>query len=67
MNIDQRLERLTERHEALVQYTELMAHENQARFSAIATQLDRVVETIGQLAAIAQSHERRIHHLEGGQ
>jgi hypothetical protein len=62
--IDERLDRLTERHEALVQYTELTAHENQARFSTIASQLDKVAETIAALAQIAQSHERRIDRLE---
>ena len=62
--IDERLDKLTVRHEALVQYIELTAHENQTRFSAIASQLDKVVETIATLAAIAQSHERRLDRLE---
>ena len=43
MTIDERLERLTERHEALTQTVELMAAENQAGFA-------RLEKIVGQTA-----------------
>ena len=46
MTIDERLERLTERHEALTQTAELMAAENRAGF----VRLQRVEQILGQLA-----------------
>ena len=58
MNIDERLEKLTERHEALTQYMELMSHEWNDRFSKIAERLD-------QLTRVAEIHERRLDDLEG--
>ena len=69
MTIDERLERLTERHEALTQTVELMAAENRAGFA----RLDRVEKIVGQmarsidtLARVAELHEHRLDALEGG-
>jgi chromosome segregation ATPase len=51
MTIDERLERLTERHEALTQTVELMAAENrdhEARFNA---ELDRINRTFSEIGS----------------
>ena len=69
MNIDQRLDRLTERHEALAESIELltadireMAAENKKRDE----QMGQLKTGIGQLLRIAEIHERRLMDLEGG-
>jgi len=69
MTIDERLDRLTERHEALTQTVELMAAENRAGFA----RLEKVENLVGQmarsidtLARIVELHEHRIDALEGG-
>jgi hypothetical protein len=54
MSIDERLEKLTERHEALAQSVELL-------LSAVREDS----ENIRALARIAEIHERRLSHLEG--
>jgi archaellum component FlaC len=59
MTIDERLDRLTERHEALTQSVELLAIETRELKSAIAQD----AENISTLARIAEIHERRITHL----
>jgi len=73
MTIDERLEKLTERHEALTQTAELMALENRERDKRFDERMgkteDRVVEImegIARLLHIAEIHERRIEALEGG-
>ena len=63
--IDQRLERLTERHEALTQSIELMHRDWQERWTAVTAALQQDAENIRALARIAEAHERRIEHLEG--
>ena len=65
--IDERLDRLTERHEALAQSLELLVHETQKLTeSQVKTEkmLAEVVESINSLARIAHAHENRITHLE---
>jgi archaellum component FlaC len=72
MTIDERLERLTERHEALTQTVELMAAENRdrdkrteerdKRLDGILTQM---AEGIGRLLHVAEIHEPRLEDLEG--
>ena len=63
MTIDERLEKLTERHEALTQTVELIA--------VMQRDLTRAVredsENIRALARIAEIHERRLTELEGGE
>jgi hypothetical protein len=53
MDIDQRLEKLTERHEALTQTVELMAAENRARDR----RRGEVMEGIARLLHIAKSRQ----------
>ena len=72
MTIDERLERLTERHEALTQTVELIAAENRdrdkrteerdKRLDGILTQM---AEGIGRLLHVAEIHEHRLEDLEG--
>jgi len=62
MSIDERLERLTERHEALTQTVELMAAENQQRDR----RLTEIMEGLARLLHIAEIPEHRITDLEGG-
>ena len=69
MDIDQRLEKLTERHEALTQTVELIAHMQQKNEEAHQKNeilLGRVLESVDSLARIAHAHEQRITGLEGG-
>jgi hypothetical protein len=63
MNIDERLEKLTERHEALTLSLELLTHE--VRDLHAVTQQD--AENIRALARIAEIHERQLTHIEGGE
>jgi hypothetical protein len=69
MTIDERLERLTERHEALTQTVELMAAENRAgfeRLGRVENILGQVARSIDTLARVVELHEHRIDTLEGG-
>ena len=61
MNIDERLDRLTERHEALTQTVELITADIR-NLTALMGQTDQF---INQLAHIAAAHEQRIDRLEG--
>ena len=71
MTIDERLERLTERHEALTQSVELMAAENRERNEKADARMGNLISLIERLAAvdkvaqIAANHEHRIDRLEG--
>lgn len=62
MTIDERLEKLTGKHEALTQSEELMASENRERDR----RMGEVMEAIARLLHIAEIHEHRIDRLEGG-
>ncbi len=64
MTIDERLEKLTERHEALAQTVELMAAENRERDQRLGKTLDQIMEAIARLLHIAEIHEQRITRLE---
>lgn len=73
MNIDERLDRLTERHEALTQTVELLARQAQETERRLASQseqterrLDRIADFLDRLGRIVEGHERRISGLEGG-
>lgn len=63
MTIDERLDRLTERHEALTQSVELLARTTREHTEQIAALRDASAS----LLHIAQIHESRISGLEGGQ
>lgn len=69
MTIDKRLEQLTERHVALTQTVELIAHmqrDNEEAQRKNQVMLAEISEDIHSLARIAQAHEHRISDLEGG-
>jgi hypothetical protein len=66
MTIDERLEKLTERHEALTQTVELMAAENQAGFARLEKIVGQMARSIDTLARVVELHEHRIDTLEGG-
>jgi hypothetical protein len=76
MTIDERLERLTERHEALTQSVEILLAQSQEQSRTIgrllehsqlhSDQLQQDGEHIRSLARIAEMHERRLTALEGG-
>jgi hypothetical protein len=60
MTIDERLDRLTERHEALTQTVELIAvaqMKNDER-------MGQLMDTMNRLANIVISHEERVENLE---
>lgn len=60
MSIDQRLDRLTERHEALTQTVELLAFSQQKNEKLMA----EVLGAINDFARITRGHEDRSAHLE---
>jgi hypothetical protein len=60
MNLDERLERPTERHEALTQTVELMATENRQRDR----RLGEIMEGIASLLHVAEIHEHRLDQHE---
>ena len=63
MTIDERLEKLTERHEALTQTVELIA----AMQLALTRDVQQDSENIRALARIAEIHERPLTGIEGGE
>ena len=65
MTIEERLERLTERHEALALSMELASHEWNDRFNKLMTLSERNTEQIATLMNVAFNQERRIQKLEG--
>jgi hypothetical protein len=70
MTIDERLERLLQRHEALAQTVEHLARqgeEQNGRMDRILTALEKDGENIRGLARIAEIHEHRISEIENGQ
>jgi hypothetical protein len=71
LTIDERLEKLAERHEALTQTVELMVAENRERDQRWAErdqkwdrQMDGVMEAIARLLHVAEIHEKRLDRLE---
>jgi len=62
MTIDERLDRLTERHEALTQTVEHLALQGEEQHKRI----DKLVGLMEAFTAIVQSRERRLTGLEGG-
>ena len=68
LSIEERLQKLTERHEALTQTVELLAGDN--RQTAAENQkrdrrLSEIMEGIARLLHVAEIHEQRIERLEG--
>jgi hypothetical protein len=67
MNIDERLEKLAERHEALTQTVEIIAamqRDNEKRLDRISEDIERDGENIRALARIAELHHERLIRLE---
>jgi hypothetical protein len=62
MNFEERIDRLTDRHEALTQSVEMMQRDLDTMKGIAQTALD----SINALARIAERHERRITHIDGG-
>jgi hypothetical protein len=62
MTLDERIERLAERDEALAQSVELMVAENRQRDRRMA----EIMEGIARLLHVAEIHEHRLTELEGG-
>ena len=77
MTIDERLDRLTERHEALTQSVELLLVEtrelragqekNGEHIRTITRAIELDAENFRALARIAENHERRLTDLQGGE
>jgi hypothetical protein len=65
MTIDERLERLTERHEALAQATELMVSEHRAFVTEMRDFAERQTRVMEYLGRIVRNHEDRLNGLEG--
>jgi hypothetical protein len=61
MTIDERLERLTERHEALTQSVEILARTTHEHTQ----QITDIMEAAAKLLHVAQIHEQRLSRLEG--
>jgi hypothetical protein len=61
LTIEERLEKLTERHEALTQTVELIVAENQQRDR----RMGEIMEGIAGLLHVAELHEQRIERLKG--
>ena len=76
MDIDQRLDKLTERHEALGQTLELVVHmqqkseealqRNEALLEKSQILIVHAIESFDSLARIAHAHENRVTGLEYG-
>jgi methyl-accepting chemotaxis protein len=67
MTVDERLERLTERHEALAQSVEILrdtAHETTAAVSGLRDILAQALGAVKTLAEALENHERRITQIE---
>jgi len=60
MTIDERLERLTERHEAVAQSIEVLTHD----ISELRATVEIYAQNIRALARVAEIHERRRTELE---
>jgi hypothetical protein len=63
MTIDERLDRLTERHEALTQTVGILARTTHEHTQ----QITDIMEAAARLPHVAQIHEQRLPRLEGGE
>jgi len=62
MTVDERLDKLTERHEALTQTVELLAHE----VGELRVAVDKTNESLAGLISVVLRHENRLNDLEEG-
>lgn len=68
MTIDERLEKMVERHEALAQSVELLAgmqKNTEQQAQALLASMQSLSGAMTKLVAVVESHERRIQGLEG--
>jgi hypothetical protein len=63
MTPEERLDRLTGRHEALTQSVELLYAAQQLHDE----RMEKLVGVVEKLVQLVENHERRIDHLEGEQ
>jgi ATP/maltotriose-dependent transcriptional regulator MalT len=63
MTIDERLEKLAERHEALVQYTELRNRSDRERHEALAMNIELLSQDIRQNALQTEQNTAQIREL----
>jgi prefoldin subunit 5 len=63
MNIDERLEKLVERHEALTQSVEMLTTD----LRELKTLVSDIAEGTARLLHVVEAHEHRISDLEGNQ
>jgi len=61
MTIDERLDKLTERHEALTQSVEMLTKD----VREMAALVNDIALGTARLLRVAEAHEQRISHLEG--
>jgi hypothetical protein len=69
MTFEERIDKLTERHEALAQTVELLAHRMEDLTAAMARSDNRqaqIMEGIARLLHVAEIHEQRLERLEEG-
>ncbi|MGA2966336.1 MAG: hypothetical protein ABSD64_08995 [Terriglobales bacterium] len=68
MTTDERLDRLTERHEALAESLQLLTADVQSLAQSV-KEHDRILrghaDLVGDLVRIATAHERRLDRIEG--
>jgi hypothetical protein len=74
MTIDKRLDKLTERHEALTQAVEIIASmqrdnekrfaENERRFAENEKRFEKLTDLFGGLLGIVKQHEIRLNNLD---
>jgi hypothetical protein len=65
MTIDERLEALARRHEALAESMELATHDWNSRFDRLLELVETDAANIRSLARVAEAHERRLDGLDG--
>ena len=66
MTIDERIDKLTERHEALAQTVELYIIENRQWSAKVGDLVIQLTDSMTRLARATENHEHRITRLEGG-
>jgi hypothetical protein len=67
MTIDERLDKLAERHEALTQTVEIIAsmqRENERRFAENEKRMEKLTDLFGGLLGMVKQHEIRLNNLD---
>jgi methyl-accepting chemotaxis protein len=70
MTFEERIDRLTERHETLAQSVELTQHqieENSRHIERVVTLMEHLTENVTKLSNVAGQHGHRLDQLDGGQ